>query len=132
MRDLPALGAVPFDDQQRAAGRDLERSCPAVLVPARAAPYELTNPPMALNMSIDLRGKHNFVLTGEGPRSVLAMAGLYELYHWVWTTTGWHWPFPVDNITLPHLWTIFKALGSSGTWTGGGTSASCTRWGVTR
>jgi NitT/TauT family transport system permease protein len=43
--------------------------------------------------------------------TLLALAGLYELYHWVWTTTGWSWPFPVDDITLPHLWTIFKALG---------------------
>lgn len=45
-----------------------------VLVPARAAPYEFTDP-VTLNMSIDLRGKRNFVLTGEGPRSVLAMTG---------------------------------------------------------
>ena len=45
-----------------------------VLVPARAAPYEFTDP-MSLNMSIDLRGKSNFVLMGEGPRSVLAMVG---------------------------------------------------------
>ena len=43
--------------------------------------------------------------------TILALAGLYELYHWVWTTTGWSWPFKVDDITLPHLWTIFKALG---------------------
>src|ERR1039457_1862593 len=35
VRHIPAPGAVPFDDQQRAAGRDLERSFPAVLVPSR-------------------------------------------------------------------------------------------------
>jgi hypothetical protein len=35
VRDLPAPGAIPFDDQQRAAGRDLESSFPAVLFPAR-------------------------------------------------------------------------------------------------
>ena len=45
-----------------------------VLVPARATPYEFTKP-MTLNMSIDLRGRRNFSLTGEGPRSVLAMTG---------------------------------------------------------
>src|SRR5215211_3291459 len=45
-----------------------------VLVPARATPYERTKP-MTLNMSIDLRGRRNFSLTGEGPRSVLAMTG---------------------------------------------------------
>jgi NitT/TauT family transport system permease protein len=43
--------------------------------------------------------------------TVLALACLYEVYRWVWATTGWSWPFKVDNITLPHLWTIFKALG---------------------
>ncbi|HEU5370962.1 MAG TPA: ABC transporter permease [Gaiellaceae bacterium] len=43
--------------------------------------------------------------------TVLALAGLYELYRWIWVMTGWSWPFKVDNITLPHLWTIFKALG---------------------
>ena len=35
VRYFPAPGAVPFDDQQRAAGRDLDRSFPAVLVPSR-------------------------------------------------------------------------------------------------
>lgn len=35
VRYLPAPGAVPFDDQQRAADRDLERSFPAAGVPAR-------------------------------------------------------------------------------------------------
>jgi NitT/TauT family transport system permease protein len=43
--------------------------------------------------------------------TLLALAGLYELYRWVWVTTGWTWPFAVNDITLPHLWTIFKALG---------------------
>jgi NitT/TauT family transport system permease protein len=43
--------------------------------------------------------------------TIVALAGLYELYRWVWVTTGWSWPFKVDDITLPHLWTIFKALG---------------------
>jgi NitT/TauT family transport system permease protein len=43
--------------------------------------------------------------------TVLALACLYEFYRWVWVTTGCSWPFKVDNITLPHLWTIFKALG---------------------
>jgi hypothetical protein len=35
VRYLPAPGAVPFNDQQRAAGRDLDRSFPAVLIPVR-------------------------------------------------------------------------------------------------
>ena len=43
--------------------------------------------------------------------TLLALACLYELYRWIWVTTGWTWPFAVNDITLPHLWTIFKALG---------------------
>jgi NitT/TauT family transport system permease protein len=43
--------------------------------------------------------------------TLLALAALYELYRWLWVTTGWSWPFKVDDITLPHLWTIFNALG---------------------
>jgi NitT/TauT family transport system permease protein len=43
--------------------------------------------------------------------TVLALAGLYELYRFVWVETGWTHPFPVNDTTLPHLWTIFKALG---------------------
>jgi hypothetical protein len=45
-----------------------------VLVPAREAPYAFPDPGTP-NMSIDLRGVHDFVLMGEGPRSVLAMTG---------------------------------------------------------
>lgn len=43
--------------------------------------------------------------------TLFALACLYELYRWVWVSTGWTWPFAVNDITLPHLWTIFKALG---------------------
>lgn len=49
-----------------------------VFVPARKAPYLFKDPHGLVppsNMSIDLRGKHGFVLAGEGPRSVLAMSG---------------------------------------------------------
>ena len=43
--------------------------------------------------------------------AVLALVGFWELYRWIWTTTGWTWPFVVDNTTMPHVWTIFKAFG---------------------
>ena len=43
--------------------------------------------------------------------AALALAGFWELYRWIWTTTGWTWPFVVDNTSMPHLWTIFKAFG---------------------
>jgi len=42
---------------------------------------------------------------------VLALAGLWELYHWIWTTTGWTHPFAVDSTSMPHVWTILKAFG---------------------
>jgi NitT/TauT family transport system permease protein len=42
---------------------------------------------------------------------VLVLAGLWELYRWIWTSAGWTWPFVVDNTSMPHLWTIFKAFG---------------------
>jgi NitT/TauT family transport system permease protein len=41
---------------------------------------------------------------------LLALWGLWELYRWIWVTTGWTWPFPVNNTTLPHVHTIVKAL----------------------
>jgi NitT/TauT family transport system permease protein len=44
---------------------------------------------------------------------VLAMAalwGLWELYRWIWVTTGWTHPFPVDDITMPHMYSIVHAL----------------------
>jgi NitT/TauT family transport system permease protein len=43
--------------------------------------------------------------------TLLALWALWELYRWVWIETGWTWPFPVNDTTLPHVHTIFKALG---------------------
>jgi NitT/TauT family transport system permease protein len=43
--------------------------------------------------------------------AVLVLVGLWELYRWIWTTAGWTWPFVVDNTSMPHVWTIFKAFG---------------------
>jgi NitT/TauT family transport system permease protein len=39
-----------------------------------------------------------------------AIWGLYELYRYIWVTTGWTRPFPVNDITLPHLHQIVGAL----------------------
>jgi NitT/TauT family transport system permease protein len=39
------------------------------------------------------------------------LVGLWELYHWIWTTTGWTWPFVVNDTSMPHVWTIFEAFG---------------------
>jgi NitT/TauT family transport system permease protein len=36
---------------------------------------------------------------------------LWELYRWIWVKTGWTHPFPANDITMPHMHTIFKALG---------------------
>jgi NitT/TauT family transport system permease protein len=43
--------------------------------------------------------------------ALLALIGLWELYHWIWTTAGWTWPFVVNDTSMPHVWTIFKAFG---------------------
>ena len=37
--------------------------------------------------------------------------GLWELYHLIWTSAGWTWPFVVDDTSMPHVWTIAKAFG---------------------
>jgi len=42
---------------------------------------------------------------------VAVLLGLWELYRWVWTTTGWTWPFLVNDVSMPHVWTIVKAFG---------------------
>jgi NitT/TauT family transport system permease protein len=42
---------------------------------------------------------------------LVALVGLWELYHWVWATAGWTWPFAVNDTSMPHVWTIFKAFG---------------------
>ena len=41
---------------------------------------------------------------------VAALAGLWELYRWIWTTTGWTRPFVVNDISMPHTWTILDAF----------------------
>src|SRR5574340_410047 len=41
---------------------------------------------------------------------LVALLALWELYRWVWTTTGWSWPFIVNDTSMPHLWTILKAF----------------------
>ena len=42
---------------------------------------------------------------------LVALVGLWELYRWIWTTTGWTWPFLVNDTSMPHVWTIFRAFG---------------------
>jgi NitT/TauT family transport system permease protein len=39
-----------------------------------------------------------------------ALVGIYELYHWIWVSTGWTHPFVVDDTTMPHVWVILHAL----------------------
>jgi ABC-type nitrate/sulfonate/bicarbonate transport system permease component len=39
-----------------------------------------------------------------------ALAGLYELYRWIWVSTGWTHPFAVDDTSMPHTWVILHAL----------------------
>jgi NitT/TauT family transport system permease protein len=43
--------------------------------------------------------------------TVVVLLGCWELYRWVWISTGWSWPFVVDDTSMPRLWTIAKAFG---------------------
>jgi NitT/TauT family transport system permease protein len=50
---------------------------------------------------------------GTAATGVLVLAGLvglWELYRWVWISTGWTWPFVVDDSSMPHVRTIVHAL----------------------
>lgn len=45
--------------------------------------------------------------------TILVLAGLWglwELYRWVWMTTGWTRPFVVDDLSMPHLHDIVARL----------------------
>src|SRR5215208_6130448 len=44
-----------------------------------------------------------------------ALWGLWEGYKWLWETTGWTWPFVVDDTTMPHLHDIVGAFGDPAT-----------------
>ena len=43
--------------------------------------------------------------------AIVALLAFWELYRWIWTTTGWTWPFVVDDTSMPHIWTIVRAFG---------------------
>ena len=45
-----------------------------------------------------------FVLVGA------ALWGLWEGYRWLWMREGWTWPFIVNDISMPHIHSIFQAL----------------------
>src|SRR3954452_11771938 len=42
--------------------------------------------------------------------ALIALACLYELYRWTWSSAGWTHPFPADDTTMPHIWVILHAL----------------------
>jgi NitT/TauT family transport system permease protein len=42
--------------------------------------------------------------------TVVLLLCCWELYRWIWTSTGWTWPFVVNDTSMPHLWTIVKAF----------------------
>ena len=41
---------------------------------------------------------------------IAVLCGLWEGYKWLWQTTGWTWPFPVNDTTMPHLYDILAAF----------------------
>src|SRR5256714_6040085 len=38
------------------------------------------------------------------------LVGAWELYRWIWMSTGWTWPFLVDDTSMPHIHSIVQAL----------------------
>src|SRR6266516_6813662 len=48
----------------------------------------------------------------------VALIVLWEGYKWLWQTTGWGWPFVVNDTTMPHVYSILQAF-SQPTPTGG-------------
>jgi NitT/TauT family transport system permease protein len=41
---------------------------------------------------------------------IAVLWGVWEGYKWVWQTTGWTWPFAVDDTTMPHIHDILNAF----------------------
>jgi NitT/TauT family transport system permease protein len=41
---------------------------------------------------------------------IFALCALWQGYKWLWETTGWTWPFAVDDTTMPHLYSIVQAF----------------------
>jgi NitT/TauT family transport system permease protein len=41
---------------------------------------------------------------------IAALWGAWEGYKWLWETTGWTWPFLVDDTTMPHIHDILNAF----------------------
>ncbi|MGH3003064.1 MAG: hypothetical protein ACRDM1_10475, partial [Gaiellaceae bacterium] len=70
-----------------------------------AAAGPLTRPSLRLPVAAWARRAGSVALV------LAALVGLWELYRWVWTTTGWTWPFLVNDTSMPHVWTIFHAFG---------------------
>jgi NitT/TauT family transport system permease protein len=41
---------------------------------------------------------------------IAALWGAWEGYKWLWESTGWTWPFLVDDTTMPHIHDILGAF----------------------
>jgi NitT/TauT family transport system permease protein len=41
---------------------------------------------------------------------IAVLWGAWEGYKWLWETTGWTWPFLVDDTTMPHIHDILNAF----------------------
>src|SRR6188472_2476385 len=41
---------------------------------------------------------------------IAVLWGGWEGYKWLWETTGWTWPFVVDDTTMPHIHDILNAF----------------------
>jgi len=50
------------------------------------------------------------VTVGSTALVLAVLIGAWELYRWIWISTGWTHPFVVDDTSMPHVHTIVQAL----------------------
>src|ERR1044072_6775493 len=56
------------------------------------------------------RARRLAVTLATGVVVLAVLVAVWELYRWIWISTGWTWPFVVDDTSMPHVHTIVEAL----------------------
>jgi len=65
------------------------------------------------SVAVETRSSRIVPALGRLATFVLVIAALWaawEGYKWLWETTGWTWPFLVDDTTMPHIHDILQAF----------------------
>src|ERR1044072_6856177 len=56
------------------------------------------------------RARRLAVTLATGVVVLAVLVAVWELYRWIWISTGWTWPFVVDDTSMPHVHTIVDAI----------------------